>query len=87
MNSPWEKNRRRLLHLLADRALFGLCGEETAELEELFQSGLDIDRDLMERVATRCDLALGIAMPEQLPTGLRERIRADAESVLAYERG
>ena len=83
--SPWEESQQRACELLAWRAVFGLSGEEDAELEGLLQDHPDTDRDMLDHVAARCDLALGIEVKERLPAGLLERIRADAEAMFGGE--
>jgi hypothetical protein len=83
--NPWEESRQRACELLASRAVFGLSNQEDSELERFLQDHPDTDRDMMDRVAARCDLALGIEVNERLPDGLRERIRADAETMLERE--
>ena len=85
MISLWEKNQQRTCELLARRAVFGLNGHENAELEALLQDHPDTDRDIMDRIAARCDLALGIELEEELPADLRQRIRADAAAILGVE--
>ncbi len=85
MISPWEEDQQRTCELLAWRAVFGLSGDEDAELKALLQDRPDTDRDMLDHVAARCDLALGIELEEGLPADLRQRIRADAEAILGGE--
>lgn len=87
MSSPWLRAERHLHDLLADRALFGLTDGEAAELEELLQSHPNTDLDMMDRLAARCELALGIGMRDSLPAHLGERLRADARQVLERNPG
>ncbi|NLS91544.1 MAG: hypothetical protein GXX96_05100 [Planctomycetaceae bacterium] len=82
MNDSWRENRRRLRNLLADRAIFGLEVEESAELDGLSEAFPDMDLEMMDRVAAICHLALGIATPEPLPAVLREQIRAASRNML-----
>ena len=86
MTTPWEESRRRLLHLLADRAVFGLGVEETAELRELLPDSWNVDFDVMDQTAATCCLGLGIDVTDPLPFALRERIKADARGAVGCER-
>ena len=85
MTTPWEQSQQRLLDLLADRAVFGLNVEETAELREQLPDGRDEDIDLLEQTAATCCLGLGIDVTDPLPFSLRDRIKADAKRVMGRE--
>ena len=85
MTTPWEQSQQRLLHLLSDRAVFGLGVEETAELREQLPDGWSDDIDAMDQTAATCCLGLGIDVTDPLPLALRDRIKADANRVIGRE--
>lgn len=85
MTTPWEQSQQRVRDLLADRAVFGLSAEETAELRELLPDNRDDDIDLLDQTAATCCLGLGIDVTDPLPLSLRDRIRADAKRVMGCE--
>lgn len=85
MTTPWERSQQRLLHLLSDRAVFGLDIEETAELQELLPDGWNDDIDAMDQTAAVCCLGLGIDVTDPLPHALRDRIEADAKRAMGRE--
>ena len=82
MSDPWQNAERRLLELLADRAVFGLPPEEEQEIRQLLQEMPDFDTECMERAAATVQLAR--ATVEPMPAAARERIRA---SGLRHVRG
>jgi hypothetical protein len=86
MTTPWEQCQQRLFDLLADRAVFGLGVEESAELRELLRDGWNDDFDAIDQTAATCCLGLGIDVTDPLPFALRERIRADARRAIGCER-
>ena len=74
MNSQWQVVERRLLELLADRAIFGLTPIEDEELRQLQESVPDFDDECMERSAATVQLA---CVPvEPLPASVHAKIRA-----------
>jgi len=85
MTTPWEQRQERLQDLLADRTLFGLSAEETAEMRELLPDGQDDGFDLLDQTAAMCCLGMGIDVTDSLPIGLRDRIRADAKRAMGSE--
>jgi hypothetical protein len=85
MTTPWERCQQRLTDLLSDRAVFGLNAEETVELRELLPDGRDDDFDPMDQTAAMYFLAVGIDTMAPLPLLLRDRINADAKSVMGCE--
>jgi hypothetical protein len=74
MNDPWQSTERRILELLADRAVFGLEPKDEQELRQLLEKNPDFDTECMERAAATVQLAL--APVEPMPAAVRERIRA-----------
>ena len=82
MTTTWEKNQKRLLGLLADRALFGLTPAENRQLRELLPADRSGEYDEMEQIAAVCCLALGIDVNVPHPADLQDRIRAKAHSTL-----
>ncbi|MHC4398915.1 MAG: hypothetical protein ACYTG0_04470 [Planctomycetota bacterium] len=77
MIDPWRTGERRLLELLADRAVFGLGFPEEQELRQLLETMPDFDLECMERAAAMVQLASSSV--EAMPAALYERIRASAE--------
>jgi hypothetical protein len=71
---------RRLLALLADRALLGLGAREAEELRELLAACPDLDEHVFERAAAQLDLALAPAPEEALPASLRRALLEDLEA-------
>ena len=79
MSYPLQDTERRLLELLADRAAFGLDGEEEHELRQLLQAKPDFDGECIERAAATVHLAFTSVEP--LPaTGMRAAIRCQPRS-------
>ena len=78
MNSRWEAVERRLLELLADRAIFGLTPSEDEELRELQESRPDFDDECMEKATATVQLACTPVEP--LPTAVHAKIRASWKS-------
>ena len=74
MSNPWQTTERRLLELLADRAVFGSERVADEELRQLLQMTPDFDTECMERAAATVQLAL--ASVEPMPAAVRARIRA-----------
>jgi hypothetical protein len=74
MSDPWRRTERRLLELLADRAVFGLEPMEEQELRQLLEIMPDFDAECMERAAAMVPWVL--APVEPLPADVRARIRA-----------
>lgn len=73
--NEYEKNRDRLLELLADQALFGLDPQELAELETLQKQFPDQPADALEKVAAMVELSGLPADVAPLPDSLRSRIQ------------
>lgn len=73
MSDPWQITERRLLELLADRAVFGLEGGGERELRQLLETMPDYDSECMERAAATVQLAL--ASVEPMPAALCAKIR------------
>lgn len=74
-----EKDKEKLLELLADQAIFGLNEQESAELVRLKQRFPDWEDVSFETAATVISLSK-LPVQEQLPAHLREKITAQAES-------
>ena len=83
MNVPWQSPEDRLLELLADRATFGISGDEDRQLQQLFSENPDVDESCMDHVAASVQLALLPEVVEPLPAGLHARIKSDASRHLA----
>ena len=83
MNVPWQSPEDRLLGLLADRATFGISGDEDRQLQQLLSENPDVDEFCMERVAVGVQLALLPEVVEPLPAGLHAKIKSDASRHLA----
>ena len=74
MSYPRQDTERRLMALLADRAVFGLEPEEEEEICQLLEKIPDFDTECMERAAATVQLAR--AQVEPMPAAVRDRIRA-----------
>jgi hypothetical protein len=75
--------RKRIEMLLARKAVEPLSETETARLARLLNEHPDIDRDAFERAAATVLLAAAADADSVMPSGLRNRLRTDALSVLA----
>ena len=69
---------RKLIDLLADRALFGLSAGEGAELETLLAASPGFDAECFDRAAAALALALEPPLREPLPPVLLQRLAAAA---------
>jgi len=76
MTDRWQTTERRLLELLADRAVFGMEGRERLEFAELLEIMPHADTECMERAAAVVLLARTELEP--LPAGVADRVRAAA---------
>jgi hypothetical protein len=76
--------RKQIEALLVRQAVERLSAAENDRLERLLDAHPDIDRDAFERAAATVLLAAADA-DSVMPSGLRNRLRADAFSLL--ERG
>jgi hypothetical protein len=86
MNSAWQAAELRMLDLLADRATFGLAGDEEDELKCLTRLMPDFDRTCMEKAVATVQLAC--ASIEPLPGAVRARLSRRAKRHVAnYSRG
>jgi hypothetical protein len=74
MSDQWQDSERRLLELLADRAVFGLTPREEHELSGLEEAIPDFDSGCMERAAATVQLAFTSVEP--LPAAVRAKVRA-----------
>ena len=76
-----EKEKQRMLELLADRTLFGLTEEETAELENLKKIFSEFENDnSFEMAAAQINL-INLEMDDSLPPHLQTKLAAQAEKV------
>ncbi len=78
MSPAREYQRRRLLSLLAERAVFGLEGRRQREITNLMAALPDLDAQCMDRTAAAVVLAGSAAGLEPLPPRLRSAIRRTA---------
>jgi hypothetical protein len=80
-------DRERIDQLLADRALFGLSGQEQSELDSVLPQFPDVDIDCFDRIAAAVDLSYAIGSIEPMPAGLQGRVRQRAFEYFATEHG
>ena len=77
MSREAEKEKERLLDLLADRAMQGLGAEENSELNELLKKYPDYNEMYFEIASAAVDLA-NLEIDEPLPSALRAKVLSDA---------
>ena len=78
-----EKDKQRMLELLADQTLFGLTEGETAELEKLKDSFPDFKNDdSFERAAAAINL-INLGIDDSLPAHLQTKLEAQAREFFA----
>jgi hypothetical protein len=82
MSRSWYYKRKRLLSLLAERAVFGLDGTEQQELSTLMAAFPDFDAECMDRAAAAVVLAESAAGMEPLPPRFCLAIRRSASNYL-----
>jgi hypothetical protein len=82
MSRSWDYQRKRLLSLLAERAVFGLEDSKQRELTNLMAALPDFDAECMDRAAAAVVLAGSAADLEPLPTRVRLAIRRTASDYL-----
>ena len=76
MSQASRNTERRILELLADRAIFGLPADEEQELDRLQQMLPGFDFQCMERAAATAQLAF--TQVEPLPAAIRARVLESA---------
>lgn len=77
-----DKNKERMLELLADQTLFGLTEGETAELENLKNRFIEFkDDESFEMTAAAINL-MNLEIDESLPAHLQTKLEAQAQEFL-----
>ncbi len=77
-----EKEKQKMLELLADQTLFGLSEEESAELTELKRQNPQYETDeSFEIAAAAIALANSDYEKQELPVHLREKLLAEADTI------
>ena len=82
MTRSWEYQRKCLLRLLAERAVFGLDDTKQREFANLMAAFPDVDAECMDRAAAAVALAGSAAGLEPLPPRVRSAIRRTASDYL-----
>jgi hypothetical protein len=82
MSRSWDYQRKRLLSLLAELAVFGLEGSKRREFTNLMAALPDFDAECMDRAAAVVVLAGSAERLEPLPSRLRSAIRRTASDYL-----
>lgn len=80
-----EKNQERMLELLADQTLFGLTGEETAELENLKVSFPDLKNDNSFEIAAAAINLVHLKIEDALPSHLQAKLEMQAGEFLGVQ--
>ncbi len=73
-----EKEKERMLELLADRTLFGLTEAETAELENLFDKFPEFKADDSFEMAAAAINLIHLQMEDSLPSHLHSKLESQA---------
>jgi hypothetical protein len=81
-----QSDVKRVMQLMADRALFGLHAKEKREVEKLLGSMPDIDSEMMDIAAAAVHLAVLPNEYEPLPEDLYLKIHSRAKHELAHYR-
>lgn len=76
MKSRRQRDENRLMHLLADQAVFGLRAKEKREMVKLLDILPDIDSEMMDRATAAVHLAYLPNEYEPLPEALYLKIRS-----------
>jgi hypothetical protein len=82
MTRSWDYQRKCLLRLLAERAVFGLDDNKQREFANLMAAFPDVDTESMDRAAAAVVLAGAAAGLEPLPPRVRSAIRRTASDYL-----
>ena len=78
VSTVWDQNAKRLEHLLADRALFGLNDAERDELQQLLSIMPGSDDNSLDLAAADVLLACGGLRIEPMPASLCSSVRERA---------
>lgn len=73
-----EKNKDKMLELLADRALFGLTEGEAAELENLENSFPEFKNDESFEMTTAAIILINLEIDDSLPAHLQAKLETQA---------